>query len=247
MSALPSIRPCPLPSKEKRCSPVSGDLTHGSLGVRYDSATGLHYMRARWYDSGLGRFISRDPIGLRGGSNLYAYVSDSPVNYTDPNGLVAAAGAMALAGCLFWAYWRGKQYEAHEMELKVPTTNKCGVWVYDKYVHCWTACEMQRCFLFAGGVVGGAVGGGASGGNPIGIGAGTGAGVMTGGTIGGVSIATAGAAFELAQALASKAWGGNPMGHGSLQDAATNLTGISAAYLPGSCEKVCGDVEMEGD
>ena len=39
----------------------------GALGVRYDAATGLHYMRARWYDSELGRFISRDPIGLMGG------------------------------------------------------------------------------------------------------------------------------------------------------------------------------------
>lgn len=34
----------------------------GSLGVRFDTITGLHYMRARWHDSGLGRFISRDPL-----------------------------------------------------------------------------------------------------------------------------------------------------------------------------------------
>jgi len=45
------------------------------------------YMRQRWYDSSLGRFISRDPIGLKGGTNLYAYASDSPAQITDPMGL----------------------------------------------------------------------------------------------------------------------------------------------------------------
>lgn len=70
MGALPSLPPCPRPPArtKKRCSPVSGDRTHGALGVRFDSATGLHYMRARWYDSGLGWFISRDPL-YSGGQN----------------------------------------------------------------------------------------------------------------------------------------------------------------------------------
>jgi len=59
----------------------------GGLGVRADSTTGLHYMRNRWYDAGLGRFVSRDPISLLGGWNLYAYVSNNPVSFTDPKGL----------------------------------------------------------------------------------------------------------------------------------------------------------------
>lgn len=89
MSALPSMRPCPRPPArtKKRCSPVSGDLTHGSLGVRFDAATGLHYMRARWYDPTIQRIISRDPIGLEGGPNAYVYASNRPVNFVDPSGL----------------------------------------------------------------------------------------------------------------------------------------------------------------
>ena len=63
----------------------------GGLGVRYDSATGLHYMRARWYDSSTQRFISRDPIGVQGGSNLYTYVDNNPVNEVDPLGKVGKA------------------------------------------------------------------------------------------------------------------------------------------------------------
>jgi hypothetical protein len=47
------------------------------------------YYRARYYDPGVGRFISEDPIGFDGGdTNLYRYVGNSPLNYTDPSGLI---------------------------------------------------------------------------------------------------------------------------------------------------------------
>jgi RHS repeat-associated protein len=60
----------------------------GALGVRFDSATGLHYMRQRWYSPTLQRFISRDPIGLRGGANVYSYAGNNPINAVDPAGTV---------------------------------------------------------------------------------------------------------------------------------------------------------------
>lgn len=56
-------------------------------GRELDAATGLYYMRARWYDPDLARFISEDPIGLEGGLNLYAYVGNNPMNALDPSGL----------------------------------------------------------------------------------------------------------------------------------------------------------------
>jgi RHS repeat-associated protein len=52
-----------------------------------DATTGLYYMRARWYDSQTGRFVSEDPIGLAGGINPYVYADNDPVNYSDPFGL----------------------------------------------------------------------------------------------------------------------------------------------------------------
>jgi RHS repeat-associated protein len=55
-------------------------------GREWDADTALHYYRARYYDGKTGRFISEDPIGLAGGFNLYAYVTNSPVNGTDPSG-----------------------------------------------------------------------------------------------------------------------------------------------------------------
>jgi RHS repeat-associated protein len=52
----------------------------------YTDATGLVYLKARYYDSSAGRFISRDPIGYKGGQNLYIYCHDNPIAYIDPDG-----------------------------------------------------------------------------------------------------------------------------------------------------------------
>lgn len=54
--------------------------------------TDLVYMRARYYHPGLGRFISQDPIGFAGGTNLYAYCGNDPINFTDPLGLSPMSG-----------------------------------------------------------------------------------------------------------------------------------------------------------
>ena len=59
----------------------------GSLGVRWDTDLGLHYMRNRWYDSALCRFVSKDPIGLQGGVNLYTYTNNRPSDQSDSYGL----------------------------------------------------------------------------------------------------------------------------------------------------------------
>ena len=65
---------------------------------REDDGTGLYYYRARYYHPSLQRFISQDPIGFDGGDvNLYAYVSNDPVNFYDPEGESAAAVAGAIA------------------------------------------------------------------------------------------------------------------------------------------------------
>lgn len=67
----------------------AGNL-HGNdrffTGREYDRETGLHYYRARYYDSDLGRFMGRDPIGMADQVNLYAYVANNPLKFTDPTG-----------------------------------------------------------------------------------------------------------------------------------------------------------------
>lgn len=59
---------------------------YGYTGREPDE-TGLIYYRARYYDASIGRLISRDPIGLRGGVNRYAYAKNNPANFNDPLGL----------------------------------------------------------------------------------------------------------------------------------------------------------------
>jgi RHS repeat-associated protein len=64
-----------------------GNVDRYGYTGREPDATGLVYYRARYYDPVTARFSQRDPIGLQGGVNQYAYVSNNPVNFTDPSGL----------------------------------------------------------------------------------------------------------------------------------------------------------------
>jgi RHS repeat-associated protein len=66
----------------------SGLTRYGYTGRERDEATGLLHYRARWYDPQVGRFVSEDPLGFAGGINFYSYVSNDPINGTDPTGLI---------------------------------------------------------------------------------------------------------------------------------------------------------------
>jgi RHS repeat-associated protein len=53
-------------------------------GEQYDAASGLYFLRARYYDPGTGRFLGRDPIMA---GHAFAYAENSPTNLIDPSGL----------------------------------------------------------------------------------------------------------------------------------------------------------------
>ncbi|WP_425248346.1 RHS repeat-associated core domain-containing protein [Burkholderia contaminans] len=72
-------------------------------GQYHDSESGLHYNRYRHYDPEVARYISLDPIGLRGGLNLYAYVQCNPVTRVDPLGLQARGPVLLGMGHLYRA------------------------------------------------------------------------------------------------------------------------------------------------
>ena len=54
-------------------------------GEYLDKETGNIYLRARYYDPSIGRFISEDPI--KDGTNWYVYCSNNPIAFVDPTGL----------------------------------------------------------------------------------------------------------------------------------------------------------------
>ncbi len=57
-------------------------------GQYVDRETEFYYNYFRYYDSSLGRYIRRDPIGLVGGINVYLYVQGSPLAFFDNDGLL---------------------------------------------------------------------------------------------------------------------------------------------------------------
>jgi RHS repeat-associated protein len=81
---------------------INGLSFVGRYGGYKDWDTNLTLFTHRWYDSSIGRWISRDPIGINGGLNLYNYVDtvgkgfdknlyrysfNNAPNWIDPTGL----------------------------------------------------------------------------------------------------------------------------------------------------------------
>ena len=57
----------------------------GYNGQYYDEESGLYYLRNRYYNPELGRFMTEDPA--KDGLNWYIYCNNDPVNFVDPWGL----------------------------------------------------------------------------------------------------------------------------------------------------------------
>ena len=78
------------PFGEKWLNPSGNKDNVGFTGHIQDDRTGLTYMQARYYDPDIGRFLSIDPVGFRPSKpslfNRYAYASNNPYRYLDPDG-----------------------------------------------------------------------------------------------------------------------------------------------------------------
>jgi RHS repeat-associated protein len=136
-------------------SGASGTV-YGYTGEQHDAATGLVYLRARYYNPNLKVFMSRDPFPgfafVPQTQHPYTYVGNNPANLTDPSGEIApilvAMGIGAAVGSGIGAVAGGASYV-----LAHPGGN-----AYD-YIH---NPEFRRAVGIgaATGFVGGAVGGG---------------------------------------------------------------------------------------
>ena len=96
-------------------------------GRERSAATGLVNFRMRWYDPATGRWLSKDPIGLGGGLNLYAFCGGDPINNTDCTGLCAAGDRSG-----FWNQVKNKAKNAISAlgtasQAALPTTSSTAV------------------------------------------------------------------------------------------------------------------------
>jgi RHS repeat-associated protein len=78
-------------------------------GEAWDAEVELLYLRARYYQPEVGRFITSDPIGADpqhpSASHRWVYVAGNPVNVTDPTGMAPLVGAYEGSAGTGQAWW----------------------------------------------------------------------------------------------------------------------------------------------
>jgi len=98
-------------------------------GREYSHASGLYNFRARWYSSDIGRWLSKDPIGLEGGLNLYVAFGNNPVNFVDPWGeriTVTGAQKQSIVSKALSQFARGQLSFDNKSNLRRKKSKKDG-------------------------------------------------------------------------------------------------------------------------
>ena len=149
-------------------NPDSSDVNPFRYCAEYfDKETGTIYLRARYYDPGLGRFItedsywgeSNDPLSL----NLYTYCSSNPINFWDPTGHWQAGDAnysmsvqvLLLQLSVAWNLAETKEDKAaiHEEANRIrEVANNGAGWWYDQ-TKSWTEAAADEFSFFLGGSI----------------------------------------------------------------------------------------------
>ncbi|MES1227168.1 MAG: RHS repeat-associated core domain-containing protein, partial [Armatimonadota bacterium] len=77
----------------------------GAFGYYCDLETALYYCHARYYGPNIGRWLTRDPLGVEGGVNAYDYCRGNPVRFADPDGKDAKETFQAVCEGLVTSYF----------------------------------------------------------------------------------------------------------------------------------------------
>jgi len=76
-------------------SQTGSSNTYGFTFREREAALGLYFNRARYYDTSVGRFMTKDPAGMIDSPNPYTYARNNPASCIDPSGSHA---------CSWWEY-----------------------------------------------------------------------------------------------------------------------------------------------
>lgn len=101
----PEFEPAGLPA---RSAPLFGHYF-------FDAESALYQVRHRSLHSGLGRWLSLDPLQEEAGLNLYDYVEDNPINHLDPFGLInCPCQGINIVLCRAFCFLKGGVRSCHE-------------------------------------------------------------------------------------------------------------------------------------
>jgi RHS repeat-associated protein len=107
-------------SATNKYSATTDNIRQKFTGYEKDDETGLDFAEARYYNNLHGRFTAVDPMLASGRSadpqsfNRYAYVSNNPVNVTDPSGMIWSSSGFGFDAFSFaddGGTWDIKKYE----------------------------------------------------------------------------------------------------------------------------------------
>ena len=100
-------------------------------GREWSAATGLINFRMRWYDAEAGRWLSKDPIGLSGGLNLYAFCGSDSLNQIDFLGMDSEMSAMFWGGVCDFVEGYGKGVAA-AIDVVIPFGDPLSIFYTDE-------------------------------------------------------------------------------------------------------------------
>jgi RHS repeat-associated protein len=101
-------------------------------GHVWDEIAHLYYAPFRYYCPNLARWLSRDPLGMVDGPNVFAYVQDSPVNRVDPHGTfiyIIIGGiivAVIIGGIIYWFRKKPPPSQADMISAAIEIISVCG-------------------------------------------------------------------------------------------------------------------------
>ena len=109
------------------------------------ATTGLYYEYSRWYDPGVGRFISQDPsaghVSDPQSLNAYVYVENLPTVMTDPTGAVLCDGTRTAREAVFSAF--SLLPRSNSTASKIPRFVRCAVTIRSSVVR-WDTYKTIR-------------------------------------------------------------------------------------------------------
>jgi RHS repeat-associated protein len=104
-----------------RVQATDSSVSYRYTGEQADDEIALQFLRARYYEPTIGRFMSIDPdVGYcvdTSGSNPYIYVRNNPVRLVDPVGRFPTGASAAIRGSMRWVVETGSNVAGKASKL----------------------------------------------------------------------------------------------------------------------------------